>query len=214
MNAIEGRAGGMRKSDPGPARSIAWMALASAMLMGCVVAPVAPPPPPRPAPPPPVHTPQGRSPAAAPASSPMYFYPERGQGEAQQDRDRYECYRWAVRETGVDPGMTTVRQPVPVPVAGPVVRDGGEVVAGAATGAIVGAAVSSPRHAGAGAVIGAIFGATLGAASQEARAQAIEAAQARRQEAAAAAAESARVPLDNFRRAMAACMQGRGYRVG
>jgi len=88
MNAIESRAGGMRKSDPGPARSIAWMALAGAMLMGCVVAPVAPPPSPRPAPPPPVHTPQGRSPAATPASSPMYFYPERGQGEAQQDRDR------------------------------------------------------------------------------------------------------------------------------
>ena len=26
----------------------------------------------------------------------MYFYPERGQPGAQQDRDRYECYRWAV----------------------------------------------------------------------------------------------------------------------
>jgi hypothetical protein len=74
---------------------------------------------------------------------------------------------------------------------------------------VLGAVVSSPRHAGAAAVLGAIFGATLGAASGEARNRAIDDAQARQ----AAAAERARLPLDNFRRAMTACMQGRGYRV-
>lgn len=165
--------------------------------------------------PPPVHSPQGRAPWPAPAATPMYFYPERGQAEAQQDRDRYECYRWAVRETGVDPGMTALRQPMPYQPPPPpeVLRDGSAVVAGAATGAILGAAVSSSGNAGAGAVIGAIFGAALGASAEEARAQAIEQAQVRRQESATAAAQAARVPLDNFRRAMSACMQGRGYRV-
>ena len=84
-----------------------------------------------------------------------------------------------------------------------------DVVAGAAPGAILGAAVSSPRHAGANAVIGAIFGAALGAAAGDARNRAYEDARARQAE----AAERARVPSNNFRRAMSACMDARGYRV-
>src|SRR5882672_883767 len=79
------------------------------LLAGCVVAPprtYAPPPPAVQAPPPPT----------------VYFYPELSQDEAKQDRDRYECYRWAVRETGVDPGMTPVRNVPPPPRAA--VRDG------------------------------------------------------------------------------------------
>jgi len=56
--------------------------------------------------------------------------------------------------------------------------------------------------------------AVLGASAQESRAQAIEQAQARRQQQVAAANAAARAPLDNFRRAMSACMSGRGYRVG
>jgi len=147
------------------------------------------------------------------AAAPLYFYPERGQPENLQDRDRFECYRWAVRETGTDPGMMAVRsddagRAPPVPYT-PRRADGADVAAGAVTGAVLGAVVSSPRHVGAAAVLGAIFGATLGAASGEARNRAIDDAQARQ----AAAAERARLPLDNFRRAMTACMQGRGYRV-
>lgn len=171
--------------------------LATVVLTGCVIAPARPHVHSRPAPPP------------AASLPPMYFYPERGQGEALQDRDRYECYRLAVRDSGVDPGMTPVSRPwsPPPPQAR---RDGAEVVAGAATGAVIGAAVSSPRHAGQNAIIGAVFGAIVGAASQEARAQAAEAAQARQ----AAASARAQAPLDNFRRAMGACMQSRGYTVG
>jgi len=161
-------------------------------LAGCVVAPpraYAPPPP-----------------AMQPAPQPtVYFYPELSQDEAKQDRDRYECYRWAVRETGVDPGMTPVRGVPPPPRAA--VRDGAEVVAGAATGAIVGAALSSPYHSGQGMVLGAIFGTMIGAAAHEARVQSAEQAYARH-------VSAQQVPVDNFRRAMGACMTGRGYRVG
>ena len=162
------------------------------LLAGCVVAPpraYAPPPPAVQAPPP---------------QQAVYFYPELSQDEAKQDRDRYECYRWAVRETGVDPGMTPVRN-VPPPRAA--VRDGAEVVAGAATGAIVGAAVSSPRNTGQGMVLGAIFGTMIGAAAHEARVQSAEQAYAQR-------VSAQQVPVNNFRRAMGACMTGRGYRVG
>jgi hypothetical protein len=135
----------------------------------------------------------------------VYFYPELSQDEARQDRDRYECYRWAVRESGVDPGMTPVRNVPPPPRAA--VRDGGEVVAGAATGAIVGAAVSGPHHVGPNMVIGAVFGSLIGAAAQEARVQSAEQAYANR-------VARQQVPMDNFRRAMGACMSGRGYRIG
>ncbi|MBK6472640.1 MAG: glycine zipper family protein [Betaproteobacteria bacterium] len=194
-------------NTPNARTSTAALALASLFtLSGCVVAPVGPPsrhayPGYRSAPPPPV------------AVAPLYFYPLLRQPEHVQDRDRYECYRWAVRETGTDPGMTAVRSQ-----GSEVVRErnyyppgpsGADVVGGAATGAILGAAISSPRHAGANAVIGAIFGAALGAAAGDARNRAYEDAQARQAE----AAERARAPSNNFRRAMSACMQGRGYQV-
>jgi len=160
-------------------------AVLAASLAGCVVAPprAYAPPPPQPA---------------------MYFYPELSQNEAKQDRDRFECYRWAVRETGVDPGMTPVRYAPPPPAA---VRDGTEVVAGAATGAIVGAAVASPYNTGPGMVLGAIFGSFIGAAAQEARVQSAEQAYAQH-------VATQQVPARDFRRAMHACMTGRGYRVG
>ena len=174
--------------------------LAAAMLLGgCVVAPAGyphqrayerPPPPP------------------AATAEPLYFYPQRGQPQSLQERDRYECYRWAVQESGTDPGMTPVYQ-VPTARLPPQPPPGADVVAGAATGAVLGAAVSSPRRTGEAAVIGAIFGAVVGAAAQESRQRAVEQAQARQAE----AASRARVPQDNFRRAMTACMRGRGYHV-
>lgn len=173
---------------------IGSLALLSAVLAGCVVAPA------RHA----RHTGHGEPVAERSAAPPMYFYPELSQNEARQDRDRYECYRWAARESGVDPGMTPVRD-MPPPRAAE--RDGAPVVAGAITGAVVGAAVSSPRNVGQNAVIGAIFGSLLGAAAQESRAQASEQAHERRQ-------AYRQVPMDNFRRAMGACMSGRGYRIG
>jgi hypothetical protein len=152
---------------------------------------------------------------APPSPPPMYFYPERQQSNEAQDRDRFECYRWASRESGVDPGMTPVRkdpqQRVVSTQADP--RDGAPIVVGAMTGAALGA-MSSPHHPGDNAVIGAIFGAALGAIAQESRAQAIEQSQARRQQADQAAAQASAAPFDNFRRAMSACMSGRGYRVG
>jgi len=167
------------------------------LLSGCVVAPphpYAPPPPP-----------------AQPAPRTVYFYPELSQDEAKQDRDRYECYRWAVNQSGVDPGMTPVRGVPPPPPPRAAVRDGAEVVAGAATGAIVGAAVSSPHNTGQGMVLGAIFGTMIGAAAHEARVQSAEQAYAHH---VAQQQAQQQVPLDNFRRAMGACMTGRGYRIG
>jgi hypothetical protein len=39
----------------------------------------------------------------APASDQIFVYPNNGQSSEQQAKDRYECYRWAVDQTGFDP---------------------------------------------------------------------------------------------------------------
>ena len=90
---------------------------------------------------------------------------------------------------------------------------GTNTVAGAATGAIIGAAVSNPYNAGGGALIGAAAGALIGAASDSARAQ--QAADTQRR--INAANDQRDYSLDqlagNYRRALSACLQGRGYTV-
>jgi hypothetical protein len=164
-------------------------------LAACVVAPPrhyhAAPPPPR------------------PVEQTLYFYPTHNQSEAQQDRDRYECYRWAVRETGVDPGMRPLRQSAQPAAPAPVERDPGATVGGAVAGAAVGGIVSSPRNVGTGLVLGAVIGGLLGTAAEESRAQAEE----RRQEVRRENWEARQAPVNDFRRAMSACMTGRGYSV-
>src|ERR1700737_5517629 len=37
------------------------------------------------------------------AQTDMFIYPGKGQDQAQQDKDRYECHSWAVQQTGFDP---------------------------------------------------------------------------------------------------------------
>ena len=36
----------------------------------------------------------------------FYVYPKQGQSTAQQEKDRYECHRWAVGQTGFDPSQS------------------------------------------------------------------------------------------------------------
>lgn len=44
--------------------------------------------------------------AQAPAEQ-VFAYPRQGQSETQQATDRYECHRWAVSQTGVDPTLSS-----------------------------------------------------------------------------------------------------------
>jgi hypothetical protein len=54
--------------------------------------------------PPPVDVGVDAPPPASPApATPVYTYPAAGQSAEQQQLDRYECYRWAVSQTGFDP---------------------------------------------------------------------------------------------------------------
>jgi len=33
----------------------------------------------------------------------MYIYPNKGQSQEQQERDKFECHSWAVKQSGFDP---------------------------------------------------------------------------------------------------------------
>ena len=135
-------------------------------------------------------------------------YPARGQTPDQLERDRYECHVWAVQQSGFDPSRPGVPpgERVVVQPANP--RATGTAV-GAIAGAILGAAIAGPRDAGAGLVLGGITGAAVGTASDaNAQASGQRAAGALDRNAAASAQGAA-----NYRRAISACLDARGYTI-
>jgi hypothetical protein len=136
----------------------------------------------------------------------IFVYPAHGQTADQLDRDRYECHVWAVQQTGVDPSRSDSYQRVVVQPANP---PGSAAVAGAVGGAILGALVAGPYNAGAGMIIGGATGAVIGsAADANAQAQAQQV-QAQYNQSAAVS----RAGADAYRRAISACLVGRGYTV-
>ena len=137
----------------------------------------------------------------------MYIYPAKGQNQQQQDKDRYECHTWAVQQTGFDPskaypGNANYYDPQPYSPSQPhVMRGAGR---GAAMGAVGGAiGGNAGKGAAAGAAVGAMAG---GFRRRDERRQ--QAAAQQQQQAQASASVSA-----GYQRAMAACLQARGYTV-
>jgi outer membrane lipoprotein SlyB len=142
----------------------------------------------------------------------VYFYPKEGQTTEQQSRDHYECYNWAVQQTGFDPSQSSIPPEKRVKVV-PMPPPGHDTAVLAITGAVLGALIAGPRHAGAGALIGAGSGAIVGAASDVSRqqqAQQMEEAYVNRDQALDARYEG---KASDFRRAMSACLEGRGYSI-
>lgn len=171
---------------------------AAALLAGCVEQPqprrvyqAPPPPPPR---------------------TDVYAYPTQGQTPEQTDRDRYDCHEWAVKQSNFDPSAPgTPPHDRVVVAAGP--PPGTNTAIGAVAGAILGAVIAGPRNSGFGAVAGGITGAAIGssgdAANAEVQHQQIQAARA--QDARQTAAMDQRA--SDYRRAVSACLEGRGYSV-
>jgi Glycine zipper 2TM domain len=173
------------------------------LLAGCVTAP-----PPRPMPPPP--------PAAPPPNVDVYAYPLHGQPPEQQDRDHYECSQWATQQTGFDPSAPGVppHQRIHVVSAGP--PPGTNTAIGAVAGAILGAAIAPRWQAAPAALAGAVVGGAIGSTADASNAQAnmanaqqaqVQAVQDRR----AAALQEQKAA--NYRRAIGACLDARGYSV-
>src|ERR1700682_570808 len=178
-------------------RSLGVMRLAipAAAIIGLSACVVAPPPP--------------RT-VAVPAPPPqkVFVSPANGQSAEQTDRDRYECHVWAVQQTGVDPSRANAN-PYERVVVQPANPPGSGTAAGAIGGAILGALIAGPRDAGAGLILGGATGAIVGsAAGAGAQKEAHIPQQQLNQRAAAGRARA-----DSYRRALSACLQGRGYTV-
>jgi len=150
--------------------------------------------------------------ANAATGADIYVYPTSGQSERQLDRDRYECHGWAGKQTGYDPSQQRLasHQKVKVVAMPP---DHRGAVNGAVAGAVIGASVSGPHDAAEGAVVGAVAGAVIGATADSARAR--ETAGLASRQTAAEQAEQARIEKQayDYRRAITACLEGRGYTV-
>ena len=124
------------------------------------------------------------------AGADVYVYPAKGQSKEQQERDQFECYKWAKEQTGFDPSRPP-QASAPPP---------GGAVQGAAKGAAVGAIGGAiGGNAGKGAAIGAGVGGTAGAI--------------RRHRGAAAQQQQYAASRNGYDRAFGACMTGRGYTV-
>jgi len=139
--------------------------------------------------------------AGSAAAQDMIVFPNNGQSQAQQDKDRGECHVWAVNQTGFDPTTASSRAPSSGQATqGGVVRGGAR---GAATGAVVGAIAG---NAGRGAAIGAASGGLVGGMRRNDQ---------RRQQDQDARNWQAQqdAQRNNYNRAVSACLEGRGYTV-
>jgi hypothetical protein len=147
---------------------------------------------------------------AVPAPPPqrVFVYPAHGQSPEQTERDRYECHTWAVQQTGVDPSRADASAYERV-IVQPSTPPGSNAVGGAIAGAIIGSIIGGPRNAGAGLLLGGATGAVIGSAAD---ANAQQQARMTQQQINQSAAEG-RARGDAYRRAIGACLQGRGYTV-
>jgi hypothetical protein len=129
----------------------------------------------------------------------LSIYPSSGQTPEQLSKDKYDCSQWAASQSGFNPGM-------PAPTTSMTTQQPrGQVTRGAARGAALGAIGGAiTGDAGTGAAAGAAMG---GAAGGIRRRQAKR--QERQQQANAQAAASS--GQDAYNRALATCLQGRGY---
>ena len=189
-------------------------ALMLAMALTLVLSACVDSPPARRGPPPRARTvpPPEPVPAAQPVTTQVYVYPNAGQSPERLSRDRYECYLWGVKQSGFDPSQTSLAPHQRVEVV-PMPPSGSDTAAGAITGAVVGAVIAGPHDAAAGAVGGAILGGAAGAASdarREERARQIQSRYDRRDSERLAKLEA---QASNYRRALTACLEGRGYTV-
>ena len=139
----------------------------------------------------------------------LFIYPAQGQTPEQQNRDRYECHTWATQQTGYDPtrpqsGYAAAPPPQNEPQQGGLLRGAGR---GAAVGAIGGAIGG---NAGKGAAIGALAGGLIGGMRRRNQ-QRRQESQWQNYQAQQQAARTSQV--SSYNRAMAACLNGRGYQV-
>lgn len=140
-----------------------------------------------------------------------YVFPAANQSAEQQKKDEYECYLWAVEQSGYDPvasgkaesSLTTADSDNTSSESS---GAGKSMLGGAARGAVI--AEVSDGDAGKGAATGATLGLMKGKRRQQSQ-QEQERLEA--EERARAEAEAREKLVSNYQRANAACLEGRNY---
>lgn len=152
---------------------------------------------------------QGASAAAqAKQTLGLIVYPAGGQTAEQQARDEQACYAWAQQQVGAPAGSPSLDSAAQAGRAKVDTATQGAGIKGAAGGAAGGALVGAiAGDASKGAGIGAVTGA------MRARRAKREAEQQAQQSARAQAQAQGNQQAATFRKAMVACLQGRGYTV-
>ena len=145
--------------------------------------------------------------AAGAAAQDLYAYPTKGQSQAQQEQDEFQCYNWAKRQSGFDPMQAPqTGAPPPKSKSGGIGVLGG-AAGGGALGAIGGLIAGKP---GTGAAIGAATGGILGGLTSHSSQKKNEKARKDWERRESAQYQQNR---NNYNRAYSACMTGRGYSV-
>jgi hypothetical protein len=133
----------------------------------------------------------------------LYVFPSKGQSQQKQKEDEFECYKWAVQQSGIDP-LNLPKIEVKPAETGP----NGAAVVGAAKGAAAGAAIGAiAGDTGEGAAIGAVAGA-VGGRRKSKQAQAQQA-----QQTDAAVKQAEQDMKNSFKKAFSACIEGKGYTI-
>ena len=133
----------------------------------------------------------------------LYIYPAQGQSADQQDKDKFECYNWAKRDTGFDPMALPTTSSAPPKGK----KKSGGAVTGALGGAVLGGILgdsgkSAKRGAVAGGLIGGVRQGSKNSKTEQKRSDW------ERKESANYANNR-----NNYNRAYSACLEGRGYTV-
>jgi hypothetical protein len=142
----------------------------------------------------------------------IYFYPTKSQSSEQQSRDHYACYNWAMDQTGFDPSASSIIPEQRVRVV-PMPPPGHDTIAMSIAGAVLGSLIGGHHHSGEGALIGAAGGAMAGLISDASRAEAAKQMEEAYQNSNQGRDLHTEKKALQFRRAMSACMEGRGYTV-
>jgi len=141
------------------------------------------------------------------AQGELIVYPNNNQSEEQMEKDKFECYTWAKKETGFDPMATPTASTPPPQQQAPQ----GGVVKGAARGAVVGTATGAiAGDTGKGAAIGASSGALVGGMRRRDQRKQQQHAQNQWAQQESAQYNENR---NRYNRAYSACLEGKNYSV-
>ena len=146
-------------------------------------------------------------------ASEIYIYPSQGQSEDQMGQDKYECHNWASKQTGYDP--TNISSSSAGISDAPQKPQQRGALRGALRGAAVGAVVGeiTDEDAGKGAARGAAVGGLFGGMRQRSKKQRHEEELRRQLNEQQQSTSLQDSKLSDYKRAMAACLEARGYSV-